>query len=52
MSQKHLRLTAHKINDYAWWYEENGGISLVVKGRIVVIPWKSIRAALARKDKR
>jgi len=36
-----------------WWYEENGGINVVVEPQDttiqVVIPWRSIRYALARK---
>jgi hypothetical protein len=38
----------------AWWYEETGGISVYIdrNGTVsaVKIPWRSIRAALRRKD--
>lgn len=42
----------------AWWYEENGGIEIhidpgkdLARHISFVIPWRSIRRALARKDK-
>ncbi len=36
----------------AWCYEERKGLELFAdkKGRICVIPWRYIRAALKRKD--
>lgn len=51
----------HKGDETWWWYEEPEGICVVVEtgaeaalfGRhhkLVTIPWKSIRAALKRKD--
>jgi hypothetical protein len=59
MSNKNLRRTAHefKKEKRVWWYEETKGIRLVVnfgKGTVCqpIIPWKTIRAALARKDKK
>jgi hypothetical protein len=62
MSGKHLLERPHDINKVAWWYEENSGICFVheirdnsgVYQRTVqyTIPWCSIRAALARKDRR
>ena len=61
MSKKHLKRDPHDArvthgNAQAWWYEENFGICVVVEPRDdrtaqIVIPWRSIRAALARKDK-
>ena len=40
--------------DSAWWYEENGGVLVVVETHPETIqlhiPWRSIRAALARKE--
>jgi hypothetical protein len=63
MSDKHLKLTPHKLADdpTAWWYEEEKGLCVVQQyltnrgtvfgTRSVVIPWGSIRAALTRKDK-
>ncbi len=52
MSKKHLKSTPHKIDKNAWWYEEGHGIDVVVLGKIVVLRWRAIRAALARKDKK
>ena len=41
-----------------WWYEEHGGIGLYanwpphnIGKRIALIPWRSLRAALKRKDR-
>ena len=64
MSDQHLQLTPNKIahDPTAWWYEEDKGI-WVVQGhyrakdglylgtRIVMIPWRAVRAALKRKDR-
>jgi len=55
---KHLKLKPHKVygDKNAWWYEDGKGISVVVSiphnSRIVNINWRSIRNALARKDKK
>ena len=58
MANKHLRLKPHDIRntDDVWWYEEPAGITLVVPDRasghaVHLIQWRSVRAALARKDK-
>ena len=61
MSDKDLKTKPHHHKGQAgfWWYEEPGGIAVVVefatkygiKQRVVTIPWRSLRAALARKDK-
>ena len=61
--RKHLLRNPHKIKKtpHAWWYEENGGIDIVVhreaiqspyESVVLRIPWKQIRDALARKDKK
>lgn len=57
----HLQRTSHKIRGRkdAWWYEEGRGLAIVVEcdpstnrqTKIIDIPWRSIRAAVARKDK-
>jgi hypothetical protein len=57
MSEKHLKLEPHNINEHAWWYEEKNHISVVFHrenqgSQIVEIPWRSIRAALKRLDKK
>ena len=58
MTNKHLKLYSHKIakTKKAWWYEENGGINIVVESRPETtqyqISWKALRNALARKDKK
>ena len=56
MSNKHLSLEPHKIRgrEDAWWYEEAKGINMVVEPQEqtvqIVIPWKAIKYALARKE--
>ncbi len=58
MSKKHLKLDAHPIrgNDNVWWYEDNGGIDIHVppsaKHTSFKIPWRALRAALERKDRK
>lgn len=59
MSKQDLRRSPHKVKniDWAWWYEEKYGICVVVhqgtRGAITLdIPWRSIRAALKRLDKK
>ena len=57
MAKKHLRLKPHDISDDVWWYEETEGMNIVVRfgdGRTQsqTIPWRAIRAALNRKDKK
>lgn len=64
MSNKDLREKPHHINntDKIWWYEESAGMCIVtspyhpsygsVNCEIRVIPWKTIRAALKRKEKK
>ena len=61
MSDKDLSRKPHNTaDDSCWWYDEPSGILIVksinVEGKFVrtdqvVIPWRSIRAALTRKDK-
>ena len=57
MSAKHLKRTSHKTK-YAkiWWYEETGGIKVVVHPHVtcVIVPitWCAIREALERKDRK
>lgn len=62
MSNKHLQAAPHNQSAYQWWYEEPKGICVVQECDIEysgvktivskVIPWKAIRRALARKDKK
>lgn len=62
MAEKHLskrpRPLALPVNgQQAWWYEEAFGISVCVATSrhpttaVVRIPWRSIRASLARLDR-
>lgn len=57
MATKHLSNDPHHIRgrEDAWWYEESSGVLVVVEPQTrttqVLIPWRSIRTALARKDK-
>jgi hypothetical protein len=67
MANKHLQNKPHHVKqngkkrDDVWWYEEKGGIDVVTSYKLdgygyirtiqFRIPWNSIRAALARKDK-
>jgi len=56
MSLKHLLTTSHHISDTAWWYEDHGGIDVIVHPQPdcqhIHISWKALRAALARKDRK
>jgi len=61
MAKKHLLLNPHKVTNDFWWYEENQGISICTQAftkigcpvtKIHNIPWRAIRPALARKDKK
>ena len=57
MSNKDLRRQPHTSTDKNWWwYEEAKGLTIVHDPAndntgTFLIPWKSIRAALVRKDK-
>ena len=60
MGNRDLKRAPHHQGDWKWWYEEPYGIHVfvsqlvdcVVRTESVRIPWCSIRAALARKDKK
>ena len=57
MSKAHLKRAPHTINEDWWWYEEPQGICVVhhmgTRGAFTVeIPWRSLRAALKRLDKK
>jgi len=59
LANKDLRLAPHRIKDDlrdVWWYEVPSGFRIFTvetTGVIEIkIPWKSIRAALKRKDKK
>jgi len=61
MSQRHLQTKPHRVTNDFWWYEENKGIAICVRARdkddvertfVRDIPWRSVRAALARKDRK
>lgn len=42
----------HNITPDFWFYEELDGLHILYKGASVgVIPWRSLRASLNRKDK-
>lgn len=52
-----LLLTPHKQDKRQWWYEECAGIAVIHECQdcerienLKTIPWRAIRAALARKD--
>jgi len=63
MSDTHLLTASHKIRGTkrAWWYEESAGVCIVqeywnIKEEYqgtssVMIPWRALRGALARKDR-
>lgn len=58
MAKEHLSLKPHNLSEKVWWYDNMKGIEIVVahfdskvNTEIVVIPWRSIKAALKRKDK-
>ena len=61
MSNKDLKLEPYDLDDSAWWYEDTKGIDLHVENvcpsgqrdhRSYLIPWKVIRAALERKERK
>lgn len=50
MAEKHLKIKPHiEATDFKW-YEDFDGISICIKRECRFIPWRSIRAALKRKD--
>jgi len=56
---KHLLLTPTNIKPHtttsteAWFYEDNSGLTIVIDGiGQYRIPWRRLRAALARKDRK
>ena len=63
MANKHLKRKPQHASDVErwWWYEDTHGVDIVVTQAalehgangtaILTIPWRSIRAALRRKDK-
>lgn len=62
MANKDLKTAPHSIGKHedSWWYEDPGGVCVVIEaysGRGEVqtkhrtIPWRSIKAALARKER-
>lgn len=62
MSEEHLQRKPHAIRGtkMAWWYEQANGICVVQQYReadvhigtvTTLIPWNSIRSALARREK-
>lgn len=59
VSRKHLNRAPHRPKNGAvdwWWYEQNGGICIVVESSHRTeqfnIRWNAIRAALKRKDRK
>lgn len=62
MSNDHLLLSPHDVEEDCWWYEEPAGINIIVEHRTVTgqycktkqytIRWTSLRAALKRKDRK
>ena len=56
MSNKDLSLNPHQIDEHTWWYEDPQGVFVYVEPateiKTVKIPWRSLRAALKRKDKK
>lgn len=56
MSYKHLLTKSHPISEKAWWYEDNGGIDVIVHPdkacQHLRISWRALREALKRKDRK
>ncbi len=59
MANKDLQKERHNINPFWWWYEMRSGIKIyhknpdsIIGKESPVIPWRSIRAALKRKDRK
>ena len=66
MANEHLKMTPHDTSRAtrdgegldSWWWEESGGIRIAISDPLPAcglsylnIPWRSLRSALARKDK-
>ena len=62
MVKKYLIRKPHDVTDEFWWYEENYGLILIVcpikpdgtrdVTKVFKIPWRSVKAALKRKERR
>ena len=57
MADKHLHLRPHNVTKQFWWYEDRKGLTICseINGHSFIvgdIPWRSIRAALKRKDRK
>lgn len=56
MANNHLQRKPHDVTEDLWWYEEPGGICICFKNgnrfNQALIPWRSVRAAIKRKDKK
>ena len=58
MSEHHLHLKPHPIDQFAWWYEEPEGVCVVLEARKPngellsseqrTITWRTLEAALKR----
>lgn len=59
---KHLNRNPHYVDDHCWWYEDDKGINVVLEREAFAgtcqaavirhIDWRTIRAALKRKDRK
>ena len=55
-----MRLSATKIDEHNWFYDDHDGIGLIheafldgkIKTDSITIPWSVVRAALARHDRK
>ena len=57
MAEKYLKREPHNISKDVWWYESNAGIEIIIyfgvnKIKSHIISWRTIYAALARKNKK
>lgn len=61
MASKHLQKESIEIQDRdgvsAWYYEESGGLTVVIEDNLsptlsVKLPWRQIRKSLERKDRK
>ena len=54
--KQHLKRNPQHLTEHAWWYEESGGVTVVVEPqkdtRIFKILWRKIRASLKRLEKK
>lgn len=53
MSYEHLRTKPFQLADGYWYYQEKDGLQIYSNGgHLATIPWREVRDALMRKNRR